>query len=488
MAQSKMISIILNLFRLGFVIIFHGTFFSYISMLVSTDENMQKRRAAFAKNLTKALQIMGPSFIKFGQFLSTRPDLIGNDISDALCLLQDKLPPFSKKELLKTLKKELGKNPDEIYKTIDYTPIAAASIAQVHRAFTYEGEEVAVKVLRPNIEALFERDIKLFTFIAKLIMIFAPSLRRLRLTDAVDTMSKSMNMELDLRIEAASADQLLANTIEDKNVYVPKIYWQLTTKRVLTVEWITGIPISNKDELIKAGINIDMVIKNLSISFFNQAFKTGFFHADLHPGNILVMENGNIAFVDFGIMGHLDKRNKLFIAHMLYSFINRDYIKVSDLHFEIGYIPETESREHFALACRSIGEPIIGVDSDKISIGLLMKQLFSVSHNFNMPMQPQLILLQKTIVTVEGICASLDNTVNIWKVIEPWIKEWGKSNFAIHKKIYNSYEKSADLVHQVNSIVRKAIDSRITPKPDYSYSKYIYIAVIAFIAGVLIRF
>lgn len=487
MAKSEMISIISNLFRLAFVITIRGTLLSYISMTLANDKKRIKKRAIFAKNLTKALQIMGPSFIKFGQFLSTRPDLIGIDIAEALCLLQDKLPPFSKKQFLKTLTKELGKSPDEIYKSIDYTPIAAASIAQVHKAVTVDGSEVAVKVLRPNIERLFERDIKLFSFIAKLITILVPSLNRLRLVDAVYTMSKSMNMELDLRIEAASADQLLQNTIEDSNVYVPKVYWEFTTKRVLTVEWITGIPICNKDDLIKSGIDIDVVIKNLSISFFNQAFRSGFFHADLHPGNILVTEGGNIAFVDFGIMGHLDKKNKLFIAHMLYSFINRDYKKVSDLHFEIGYIPETESREHFALACRSIGEPIIGVDSNKISIGLLMKQLFSVSHNFNMPMQPQLILLQKTIVTVEGICASLDSTVNIWKVIEPWIKEWGKSNFAIHKKIYNSYEKSSDLLYEINSIVRKTIDSRITPKNESSCLKYIYIAAIAFIAGILIH-
>lgn len=484
-----MLSSIFNIFRIVVILISSGTIWSALKVSYSNEvsNNYKQNKQGLAINLTKALQQMGPSFIKLGQFLSTRPDLLGEEMAESLTMLQDKLPPFPAKQVLRILEEELGRPISHLYKEVNMTPVAAASIAQVHRAVTLEGEEVAVKVLRPNIDKLLHRDLNLLSSLARVFSFIYPSLLRLQLDQAVETLSKSIQIELDLRLEAAAADQLRANLADDHSIYIPSVHWSLTSQKVFTMEWIEGVPISNKERLLQTGINLKELAHNLALSFFNQALRDGFFHADMHPGNILVMKDGRVALVDFGIMGHLDRKSKIFIAQMLHSFIKRDYKKVADLHFTIGYIPADQSLEQFALACRSIGEPIIGLKTNQISIGLLMKQLFSISHNFQMVMQPQLILLQKTMVTIEGLGVSLYPEVNMWELVEPWISKWAEKNFSIRAKAVYSYHNSLDAFKQINELVRTVVSTNKPVdnlKTSNSYS-YLYFAAGVIFATVL---
>jgi len=473
-----MLSIIVNIFRIAFIIISSGALWSGLRLMWSSrlSSDCRNHKINFACDLTKSLQRMGPSFVKLGQFLSTRPDLVGEDVADALSLLHNKLPAFSKKQFLNIIEREFGKPANQLYKEINDVPVAA-SIAQVHQAVTWEGEVVAVKVLRPNIEELFHRDLQLCSWIAKIISFVSPSSQRLQLDKVVETLTAGVKIELDLRMEAAAADQMASNLADDITVHIPRVYWNLTSQRVLTIEWIDGVPIRNKQKLVEAGISLQNVTHNLALSFFNQAFRDGFFHADMHPGNLLIMADGRIALVDFGIMGCLDRKNKIFVAQMLHSFIKRDYKKVADLHFAIGYIPASQSREQFTLACRSIGEPIIGLRTNQISMGLLMKQLFAISKNFQMELQPELILLQKTMVTIEGLGASLYPEVNMWQMAEPWVTQWAKENFGVRARLHNSYHNSIQLVGQVNDLLNSIIQAKqpVSSVDNAAWSKYLYI-------------
>ncbi len=471
-----MLSVIANIIRIFAILTFSGTTWSIIKLLFLKHftNNYQRAQIDFALSLTHALKKMGPSFIKLGQFLSTRPDLIGKDIANILSSLQDKVPAFSTKHMLLAIHKEFGRSALELFKEIDPLPIASASIAQVHKAMTFEGEYVAIKVLRPKIEHLIQRDLALFSWIAQTITALCPSLKRLQLNKAMQTMAASLKIELDLRLEAASADQLAINLIYDHSIHVPKVYWQLTAQRVCTVEWIDGVSVNDKEKLIKAGFDLNKLAGNLALSFFNQAFADGFFHADLHPGNILIMNDGRIALVDFGIMGFLNKKNKFFIAQTLYSFIKRDYARVAELHFDIGYVPASQSKEHFTIACRSIGEPIIGMKTNQISIGILMKQLFAISHDFQMELQPSLLLLQKTIITVEGVSATLYPEVNLWEFLEPYITKWAKSTFGAKAKLQNSYQASFKTLLNIKKLVDDRIATPTIIQTPTNSKKYLY--------------
>jgi ubiquinone biosynthesis protein len=381
------------------------------------------------QRLAAALQAMGPSFIKLGQALSTRADLIGEAVATDLSSLQDRLPPFPAGAARAMIEAELGQPVEFLYRSFADTPVAAASIAQVHLAVTYEGEEVAVKILRPGIAAAFARDLDLFLWLARIIERTQPALRRLKPVAVVDTLAETVRQEMDLRFEAAGASELRENFAGDPSFCVPRVDWLRTSEKVLTLERVSGIRVDDRAALVAAGHDIHAVLANAASAFFNQVFRDGFFHADLHPGNLFIDGHGAIAVVDFGIMGRLDRKTRYYLADMLLAFLQGDYRRVAEVHFEAGYVPARQSLESFAQACRSIGEPILGRPLHEISLGRLLAQLFQVTEQFQMETQPQLLLLQKTMLMAEGMGTRLNPNVNIWELARPLIEDWMRDHF-----------------------------------------------------------
>jgi len=376
--------------------------------------------------LCNALESMGTTFIKLGQFLSTRPDIIGEAIADDLIKLQDKLPPFELHESKKILKKEIG---ESLYQNIiDLSePIAAASIAQVHIAkinIDNEIKEVAIKILRPGIKKDFNEELDALMLFAYIIESIFTKTKRLKLVEVVHLLREITNIEMDLRYEAAAANELFENTKNDQGFNVPKIYWNYTSKNVLTLDKVHGISIREQKLLQESGVNLKNLAENLIQHFLKQAVRDGFFHGDMHQGNLFVDKNGNIIPVDFGIMGRLDKNNRKYLAEILYGFIQRNYDKVAEVHFQAGLVPHNASKEEFAQALRSVGEPIFGQSMKNISGGNLLAQLFEITEKFNMPTQTPLLLLQKTMVVVEGVARKLYPDTNIWEISKPVLEDW----------------------------------------------------------------
>ena len=345
------------------------------------------------ERLALALQRLGPSFIKLGQMLSTRPDLLGEQVAGDLAALQDRLPPFDGALARRMIEEEFGRPVGELFRQFDNRAVAAASIAQVHFAVTADGREVAVKVLRPDIEAAFARDLDLLYWVAGLVHRLRPDLRRLKPVEVVKTFADSTRVEMDLRMEAAAARELAENFDDDPTFRTPDVDWERTGRRVLTLERIQGIPVDQRDRLIEAGHDPTGILGNAAAVFFNQVFRDGFFHADQHPGNAFVDAEGRIVAVDFGIMGRLDRETRYYLADMLMGFLSRDYRAVADVHFRAGYIPPHQSRAAFALALRAIAEPIFDRPLHDISIARLLGLLFQVTERFEMETQPQLLLL-----------------------------------------------------------------------------------------------
>ena len=367
---------------------------------------------------------LGPSFIKFGQTLATRADIIGRDNALALTQLQDNLSPFCFEQVELIVSSEFNCSIENLFSQFEKKPIAAASIAQVHFATLVNGPDVAVKILRPDIEKLFDRDIKLLFWLAELLERFFPATQRLRPVEVIQVFSASIKLELDLRMEASAASELADNFSEDTDFKVPKIYWDYTSRRVLTIEKVTGCRPDNRQELTRMDLAPRQLVKKSARIFFNQVFRDGFFHGDMHPGNVFILEDGRIAPVDFGIMGRLDMSTRVFLAKMLIGFLTKDYHSVAKLHFQAGYISEGQSVEMFAQACRSIGEPILNRPLAEISLANLLSQLFRITKQFEMEIQPQLLLLQKTMLVAEGVGRQLDPTVNIWELAQPMIRDW----------------------------------------------------------------
>lgn len=400
----------------------------------------QGYKKSYAQCLRLALTELGPIFIKLGQTLSIRPDLVGIEIAAELRNLQDKLSAFNFEHVEIQLKKQLSL---ELTDFLEFAkqPVAAASIAQVHKAKLKTGENVAVKILRPGIKHKYQQDIELLKFLAKIANYFLPKYSRIKPLKIVKVFEQAMHCELDLRMEAAACSELRDNLITNENIIIPKIYWQYTAEQIFTSSWVEGISIYNIKELKQHNLNLNKIAANIAVTFFDQAFKSGFFHADLHPGNIMVDKKGRIILVDFGIMGRLKERDRLAIAEIINSFIYKDYFRVADIHIEVGYIPHDADRDLFAQTCRAIGEPIIGQPVDKISIGKLLGQLFKVSEEFKMPVQQQLIQLQKTMIVVEGIGKKLNPQLNLWALAEPWIKDWAVKNITYDAKIIKAVKK-----------------------------------------------
>ena len=378
------------------------------------------------ERLSSSLESMGTTFIKLGQFLATRPDIIGEELSKRLENLQDRLPPFSSYEAKEIIKKDLGV---ETFNTILNLsePIAAASIAQVHKAqINDEGtiKDVAIKILRPNIKKIFNEEIDAIMLFAFLVESFVKKTKRLKLVEVVFLLKEITNLEMDLRFEAAAANEYAENTKNDAGFRVPQIYWNFTSENVMTLDWIDGVSIRETEELKRRNIDTKKIAEDIIQHFLRHAVRDGFFHADMHQGNIFIDNNGEIAPIDFGIMGRLDKLSKRFLAEILYGFIQRDYKKVAEVHLVAGLVPKEVPIDDLAQALRSIGEPIFGQAVKDISGGKLLKQLFDVTEKFNMQTQPQLLMLQKTMVVVEGVARKLHPETNIWTTSKPVLESW----------------------------------------------------------------
>ena len=382
--------------------------------------------------LSDALTSLGPSYIKLGQFLATRDDIIGRELARDLSTLQDRLPPFSQSEARAAVEEALGAPIDTLYAEFG-PPVAAASIAQVHKAKVrgLDGElkPVAVKVLRPGIEQRFKRDLDSYVFAARMIERFHPPSRRLRPIAVVDTLAKSVAIEMDLRMEAAAISEMAENTKNDEDFRVPGVDWTRSARRVLTLEWMDGVPISDLERLAAAGHDLKALGARLMRTFLRHAMRDGFFHADMHPGNLFVDADGRIVAVDFGIMGRLGMKERRFLAEILYGFLKRNYRRVAEVHFEAGYVPRKHSVAQFAQALRAIGEPIMDRPASEISMAQLLGQLLQYTEVFDMQTRPELLLLQKTMVVVEGVGRSLDPELNMWVVSEPVVKAWMEQEF-----------------------------------------------------------
>lgn len=451
----------LRLFTIAYTLARHGAVFSLeavelppfllkICRLIARSDAPERK----GQRLAAALQALGPTFVKMGQALSTRSDLMGDDIAKDLAELQDKLPPFPASEAKRIIEAALEKPLHEIYTQFEDAPVAAASIAQVHFAETKGGEKVAVKVLRPGIEQQFARDISLFYWIARIVERRLPHWRRLKPIEVVHTFEKTIRFELDLRYEAAAAVELKQNTQNDPGFYVPAIDWGRTGQHVLTMERIDGTPVSDVEALKKRKVDLPHIVQTAASSFFYQVFRDGFFHADMHPGNLFVMKDGRLAVVDFGIMGRIDVRTRWFLAQILHGFLTEDYENLAKVHVEAGYVPNNDLAAHFGQACMAIAKPILGKPLNEISIAKLLGLLFRNAETFEMEMQPQLLLLQKTMMLAEGVGRMLAPQVNMWKTAEPLIREWAKEHMNTKERVKLVAEELRDTAMRLPQLVR----------------------------------
>ncbi|MDA9663365.1 2-polyprenylphenol 6-hydroxylase [Candidatus Pelagibacter sp.] len=403
------------------------------------------------KRLSNSLQSMGTTFIKLGQFLATRPDIIGDELSKHLEGLQDRLPAFPLMEAKEIIKKDLG---DDTFNSIINLsePVAAASIAQVHKAQINDNgtiKDVAIKILRPEIKKVFNDEIDALLLFAFIIESLVKKTKRLRLIEVVFLLKEITNHEMDLRFEAAAANEYAENTKNDAGFRVPQIYWNFTNENVMTLDWIDGVSIREKEILKNKDINTDRIASDIIQHFLRHAVRDGFFHADMHQGNIFIDDSGKIVPIDFGIMGRLDKLSKRFLAEILFGFIQRDYKKVAEVHLVAGLVPKEVPVDDLAQALRSIGEPIFGQSVKDISGGKLLKQLFSVTEKFNMQTQPQLLMLQKTMVVVEGVARKLNPNTNIWETSKPVLESWLKETKNPINTLDDTLKNTAEVIKRL---------------------------------------
>src|SRR3954468_16660198 len=391
---------------------------------------IERPGAESGPRLSRALTPLGPAYLKLGQFLATRPDVVGVAMARDLESLQDRLPPFSHTEADAVIPASLERPVAQAFISLS-PPVAAASIAQVHRGVVERDgvhHEVAVKVLRPNVAARFRRDLGDFFFVANNAEAHSAEARRLRLIEVINTMSRSVAMEMDLRLEAAGLSEMAENTSGDPDFRVPTVDWDRTTHNVLTMEWIDGIALNDHARLAQIQVDLPDLGRKVIQSFLRHALRDGFFHADMHPGNLFLDVEGRLVAVDFGIMGRLGLKERRFLAEILLGFITRDYRRVAQVHFEAGYVPARHSVEDFAQALRAIGEPIHDRRADEISMARLLTLLFEVTAIFDMATRTELVMLQKTMVVVEGVARNLDPRLDMWSTSEPVVRDWIERN------------------------------------------------------------
>ncbi len=405
------------------------------------------------QRLALALTALGPTFIKFGQALSTRADLLGEHVAADLTRLQDRLPPFPFAHAKATIEADFGVPLTNLYKSFDEIAVAAASIAQVHFAVDTEGREVAVKVLRPGVKAAFARDIDVLLWLAELAEYHEPRLQRLKPVEVVRTFADSVRIEMDLRFEAAAAQELAENFAGDPTFKVPGVDWQRTSERVLTLERVSGARVDDHAAVAALGIDSVAVVRTAAEVFFKMVFRHGFFHADMHPGNLFVAENGVLIGMDFGIMGRVDALTQKTLGEMLLGFLTRDYRRVAEVHVRAGYVPADKSVDAFAQACRSIAEPILGKPIAEISIARLLGQLFQITEAFEMQTQPQLLLLQKSMLLAEGVGRTLAPQVNMWEMAQPLIENWMRERLGPEGQIADAVGTAIDTLRKLPHII-----------------------------------
>jgi ubiquinone biosynthesis protein len=377
-----------------------------------------------AVRLRLALEDLGPIFVKFGQMLSTRRDLIPTDISDELAKLQDQVPPFPSAQAIAVLESAYRKPLHEVFRSFEETPVASASVAQVHFAVLPDGREVAVKILRPGITDIIAHDVSLMKVAADLIELLWVDGRRLKPKDVIAEFEKHLEDELDLMREAANASQLRRNFANSPLLLVPEMYWDYCSSGVMVMERMYGIPISQVDELRNAGVDIPKLAKNGVEIFYTQVFRDGFFHADMHPGNVQVATNGQYIALDFGIMGTLTDTDKHYLAQNFIAFFRRDYKRVAVVHIESGWAPAETRVDELEAAIRAVCEPIFDKPLREVSFGRVLLRLFQTSRRFGIQVQPQLVLLQKTLLNIEGLGLQLDPELDLWKTAKPWLERW----------------------------------------------------------------
>ncbi|MEO4044071.1 2-polyprenylphenol 6-hydroxylase [Hoeflea sp. CAU 1731] len=383
-----------------------------------------------AQRLGQAVDRLGPSYVKLCQFLATRPDVVGDALAADLSLLQDRMDTFPQEAAKARIEASIGRSVEDLYLSFG-EPIAAASIAQVHPAETADENgvrKVAVKVVRPGVRQRFRNDLETFYLVAQLAERLIPSARRLRPVEIARTLDQTTKIEMDLRLEAAALSEIADNTVDDPGFRVPKVDWERTGRDCVTMEWVDGIKIYELEKLRAAGLDTVRLSETLIQSFLRHTLRDGFFHADMHQGNLFVDAKGDIVAVDMGIVGRLGKKERRFLAEILYGFIKRDYRRVAEVHFEAGYVPAHHDMASFAQAIRAIGEPIHGQSADTISMAKLLTLLFEVTELFDMQTRPELIMLQKTMVVVEGVSRMLNPNFNMWKASEPVVGDWIRHN------------------------------------------------------------
>jgi ubiquinone biosynthesis protein len=416
----------------------------------------RRRRASRGERLRLALQELGPIFVKFGQAVSTRRDLLPTDIADELAKLQDRVPPFPGSVARQLVEAAYGKSVSEVFSQFEETPLAAASIAQVHVARLPNGKEVIVKVLRPDMRGVIERDLEVLHALAKLAQRYWPEGRRLRPREIVDEYQKTILDELDLMREAANASQLKRNFAGSELLYVPEVHWDYCRAEVMVMERIHGVPISDLASLRAAGTNIAQLAENGVRIFFTQVFRHNFFHADMHPGNIFVLiadpARPRYAAVDFGIVGSLDPRDQHYLAENFLAVFDRDYRRVAQLHLESGWVPPGTRVDEMESAVRTVCEPIFDRPLKDISFGRILLRLFEISRRFNVQIQPQLILLQKTLLNVEGLGRDLYPDLDIWNTASPILREWMRERTSVGALVRSLRAQAPELMSAARNL------------------------------------
>lgn len=411
----------------------------------------------------RAFERIGPAAVKLGQSLATRPDLVGEGAARDLLRLQDSLPPVPFPRIRAAIEAGLGAPIETLFRSIDPVAVGAASIAQVHRAETTDGRIVAVKVLRPGIEEKFAGDIETYEWIAAHASARGGELARLRPREVIATFRQWTLRELDLRREAASASELADAMTGEEHYVVPAIDWKRTSRQVMTLDWIDGIKLTDREALIAAGHDLNALAQTLVRSFLRQAIAEGFFHADLHQGNLFVTPEGKIAAIDFGIMGRVNRQARLWLAEILHGLITGNYRRVAEIHFDAQYVPGHHSIDEFTTALRAVGEPIRGVPVKDISVGNMLDGLFAITREFDMPTQPHLLLLQKTMVMVGGVASTLDPDINMWDVSGPFVSDWLRDELGPEAILAGHIQRAVKAIGDLPDLLRRI--EAAYPKP-----------------------
>ena len=410
-----------------------------------------------------AFRAIGPAAIKLGQSLATRPDLVGEEAASNLLELQDNLPPVDFALIKQSIETSFDQPLEALFAEVDPEPVGAASIAQVHKGVTTDGRKVAIKVLRPGIKEKFAQDIATYEWAAAHVEAMGGEAGRLRPRATIANFKRWSYSELDLRREAASASELAEDMSGVDGYRIPEIDWDRTNGRVMTIEWVDGIKISRRDELLAAGHDLDALSQRLVLSFLTQAISAGFFHADMHQGNLFVQADGTIVAIDFGIMGRIDRRARQWLAEILYGLTTGNYKRVAEIHFEAQYVPSYHSVGEFATALRAVGEPMRGKPVKELSVGQMLDGLFAITRDFDMQTQPHLLLLQKTMVMVEGIATQLNPDINMWDTAAPYVRDWIRDELGPEAAVAERLKEDAQTFMRLPDLIRR-IEDKFPPK------------------------